>query len=397
MIHSPVFDFFVVGSGGGPDETNLSAYLLKLHGAQWEDGIVALEAGSGQGTLARLLRRDPSVIHSSKARSGPPSRVYSASDIYSFVRCFLVTHAHLDHVNSLVLSAGSLRGPRKRIYGLKQTLQDLELVFSGRIWPNLASWKEEDDAVMLLYSTLSPDGEYKTVFPNISVMAMPLNHGKNTLGQYNSAAFFVRHDLSQREFLFFGDVEPDSLSDKPLTIDIWRVSAPKIPESLSTIFIECSWPSGRKDDLLYGHLTPEHLANELTSLATEVVKYRHTMTQSQVKKRPLRKRQKRNSLTPEDLKNALSGVCVYVIHCKDDMNSNSGLHIRDIIVGQIREIIEKKELGAKVVAAEQGTYILLSQTNISSQMENVWHKIIRYNVLITEREVVRFAVVRFAK
>jgi hypothetical protein len=28
MLNSPVFDLFVVGSGGGPDETNLSAYVL---------------------------------------------------------------------------------------------------------------------------------------------------------------------------------------------------------------------------------------------------------------------------------------------------------------------------------------------------------------------------------
>lgn len=64
----------------------------------------------------------------------------------------MLTHAHLDHINSLVISAGSLSGPRKRVYGLKQTLEDLELVFADRIWPNLASWKEEDDSVKLLYS-----------------------------------------------------------------------------------------------------------------------------------------------------------------------------------------------------------------------------------------------------
>lgn len=68
------------------------------------------------------------------------------------LRCFLLTHAHLDHINSLVVSAGSLRGARKRVYALKQTLEDLELVFSDRVWPNLASWKEDDDAVKLLYS-----------------------------------------------------------------------------------------------------------------------------------------------------------------------------------------------------------------------------------------------------
>lgn len=58
----------------------------------------------------------------------------------------------MDHINSLVVSAGSLRGPRKRVFALKQTLQDLELVFSDRIWPNLASWREDDDQVKLLYS-----------------------------------------------------------------------------------------------------------------------------------------------------------------------------------------------------------------------------------------------------
>lgn len=67
-------------------------------------------------------------------------------------RCFLLTHAHMDHINSLVVSAGSLRGPRKRVFALKQTLQDLELVFSDRLWPNLASWREDDDQVKLLYS-----------------------------------------------------------------------------------------------------------------------------------------------------------------------------------------------------------------------------------------------------
>lgn len=64
----------------------------------------------------------------------------------------MLSHAHLDHINSLVLSAGSFQGSRKRVYGLQETMQDLELVFSGRIWPNLASWKEDDDEVKLLYS-----------------------------------------------------------------------------------------------------------------------------------------------------------------------------------------------------------------------------------------------------
>lgn len=189
----PIFDMVVVGSGGGPDETNLSAYvripplprvdsprgelniacrryLVKSRDTAWKDGILALEAGSGQGALTQLLLRDPRLFNAPEETTSKP---HSASEIYSFVRSvsissiygsvyryvpwearsYLISHAHLDHVNSLVLSAGSLRGPRKRIYAAKQTLQDLESVFSDRIWPNLASWNEDDEDHKLLYTT----------------------------------------------------------------------------------------------------------------------------------------------------------------------------------------------------------------------------------------------------
>jgi len=67
-------------------------------------------------------------------------------------RCILITHAHLDHVNSLIISAGSLNGQRKRIFATEQTLRDLETVFADRIWPNLASWNENDDSFKYLYT-----------------------------------------------------------------------------------------------------------------------------------------------------------------------------------------------------------------------------------------------------
>ncbi|CAA7270178.1 unnamed protein product [Cyclocybe aegerita] len=235
--------------------------------------------------------------------------------------------------------------------------QDLELVFSDRIWPNLASWKEDDDDIKLLYSPLIPDGRYKVVFPDVSVQTIPINHGRNTLGHYSSTAFFIRHEPSLREFLFFGDVEPDAIVDHPRTINVWRIAAPKIPETLSSIFIECSWPSGRKDDLLFGHLTPEHLGNELATLASEVVKHRLAVQQNESRRRPLRKKLKRGSLTTEELKDALLGVCVYIIHCKDDMNGDLSKPIREVIVDQVKKVVDEKGLGAVVLAAEQGMHI----------------------------------------
>jgi hypothetical protein len=130
--HMPAaFDIVVVGAGGGPDETNLSAYvvlfgtldglmsmsthvvealnvvicsyLLKPHDAHWEDGIIAVEAGqpflhpqrlssllnftaptgSGQGALSRLLKQDPLLFCSSDDTA---SKQHTSTEIYSFLR-----------------------------------------------------------------------------------------------------------------------------------------------------------------------------------------------------------------------------------------------------------------------------------------------------------------------
>jgi len=189
---------------------------------------------------------------------------------------------------------------------------------------------------------------------------MPISHGQyDTSGVYDSAAFFVRRDSEGQEFLFFGDVEPDSIAAKPRTISVWRAAAPKIPLTLSTIFIECSWPSSRPDELLFGHLSPVHLAEELTSLATEVVIARKAGASKEARtdSKPSRKKSKSNPLTPESLRGALDGVRVFIVHCKDDNEGAYGQPINHIITEQVKALVEAKDLGAKILAAEQGMHI----------------------------------------
>ena len=193
--------------------------------------------------------------------------------------------------------------------------------------------------------------------PDVSVRTMPINHGKNEHGHYDSAAFFVRHDPSAREFLFFGDVEPDSIAETPQNINIWQAAAPRIPDQLSAIFIECSYPSGRSDAILYGHLTPEHLCNELTALAREVVLHRAIAHLKESRRRPPRKKQKRNSFAAEELTNALAGLKIYIMHCKDDMDGDLDRPAKEVIIGQVRALVEKRGLGAEIHLAEQGTRI----------------------------------------
>ena len=198
---------------------------------------------------------------------------------------------------------------------------------------------------------------------------MPISHGQNDGVPYPCSAYFVRHDASNREFLFFGDVEPDSVSAEAKNLEIWRAAAPKIPKTLSAVFIECSWPSGRADDVLYGHLSPEHLAQELTALALEVVSSRQR-ARSQGNSNGARKKKRRNAESLPSLRGALDGLRVYVIHCKDDIQKAYDEPIHKVIAGQVRELVEAKGLGAEIVAVEQSMHISALLCMLASLMDN---------------------------
>jgi len=204
------------------------------------------------------------------------------------------------------------------------------------------------------------DEDYRTIFPDVSVRAMPVLHGKNdTLGDYESSAFFIRHDPSGQEFLFFGDVSPDSLASKPQTIAVWRAAAPKIPATLSTIFIECSWPAGRPDHLLYGHLSPEHLVDELAVLADEVARVGGGCGGGGGKADealPKRKKRRRHKSADTPLE-PLGGLRIYITHCKDDLEQKYSRPICHVIRDQVEALVRARGLGAEVLSAEQGMTI----------------------------------------
>ena len=220
-------------------------------------------------------------------------------------------------------------------------------------------------------SRLPNDMKYHPIngFSSLSVCMMPLSHGRYSAeATYHSSAFFIKHSEPEqgttREFLFFGDVEPDSVATEPLNRDVWRVAAPMIPDTLDTIFIECSYPSGRPESELFGHLSPEHLTAELRTLATEIVDARKRTRQldssqewnSDEEPVHTRKRQRRES-PAVSLRGSLTGLKVYIIHCKDDLHGAYTQPIHVVIASQVRALVEAEELGAEVIGVEQGMKI----------------------------------------
>ncbi|KDN45746.1 hypothetical protein K437DRAFT_274143 [Tilletiaria anomala UBC 951] len=84
----------------------------------------------------------------------------------------------------------------------------------------------------------------------------------------DSTAFFIKNHRTGKEVLFFGDVEPDSISKYPRNMEVWRHAAAKFVQGvLNTIFLECSFPASHPTKFLYGHLSVNHLFDEMRALA----------------------------------------------------------------------------------------------------------------------------------
>ncbi|KAH8663654.1 cAMP phosphodiesterase class-II [Tricladium varicosporioides] len=87
----------------------------------------------------------------------------------------------------------------------------------------------------------------------------------------DSSVYFIRDVGTGREVMIFGDIEPDSISIEPRNRAVWREAAPRVLSGkIGAILIECSYEDSRPDDLLFGHLKPSHLMDELQVLADEM-------------------------------------------------------------------------------------------------------------------------------
>ncbi|CAE7095031.1 unnamed protein product [Rhizoctonia solani] len=420
------FDLVVVGCGGGHDETNLSAYLLKPRGKQWSDGILGLEAGSGYGALKHLFGTHTHLfapLFKPQASKRPYSAVDKAHMVYTHLRAYLISHAHLDHCASLIISSGSLPGPTRHILGAQSVLDDLERCIwrPGKCWPRIVGWDNSPNTAggILRALRLAPstdtigdrDEEYAPIgagLDDLLVRVVPVSHGCS----YTSSAFFIRHARTRHEFLFFGDVEADPVPPspptspssssptpctRPLLFPIWTHTAHLFTSNrLRTLLIECSYPAGRPESQLFGHLSVEGLRREMNVLAGEVTRLRPVTKPLEVEvediptaakvrtslRRPLKRKPsselphpRTRSLTksPTLVKSPakspapgpLTGLRVIVTHCKEPppgFDLQGAPSIADYIVRQLKYGVGSlgpDETGVEYVAAHQGDEFVL--------------------------------------
>ncbi|KAG5982526.1 hypothetical protein E4U55_001776 [Claviceps digitariae] len=197
----PALQVIILGSGGGPQESNTTAFLVRAVDENWSKGsIVAVDAGVHLSAITRLIEEaypsPPPVKLPFKLGNGPfsglelPYASAGASAAYivrSLVDAYLITHPHLDHISGFVVNTAGWPGTRpKKLAGLPSTIQAFKShIFNNVIWPNLSD--ESNGAGLLTYLRLveggSPalgDGEgkgYTEVCEGLLVKVWSVSHG----------------------------------------------------------------------------------------------------------------------------------------------------------------------------------------------------------------------------
>ena len=191
------------GSGGGPVEDNITAFLVRSTAVGWKKGcLLAVDAGVHLAAISKILERhkaDRSGNDQKQAVTlidGPfeglqiPHSSASANAAHisrTLVDTYLVTHPHLDHISGFVVNTAAMPGSRpKRLAGLPSTIEAFKNhIFNNVIWPNLSD--ENNGAGLVTYMRLveggSPalgDGEgkgYVEVCDGLSVKTWGVSHG----------------------------------------------------------------------------------------------------------------------------------------------------------------------------------------------------------------------------
>ncbi|KAL0932089.1 cAMP phosphodiesterase class-II [Colletotrichum truncatum] len=201
----PALQVIILGAGGGPQESNTTALLVRSVASGWTKGsTIAVDAGVHLSAITRILERtippglgtDIALPHT--LATGPFAGLeltHETTSIYpssiaahitrSLIDTYLITHPHLDHIAGFVVNTAGLTRP-KRLAALPSTIAAFKThIFNNVIWPNLSD--ENNGAGLVTYTRLveggSPaigDGEakgYLEVADRLAVKAWSVSHG----------------------------------------------------------------------------------------------------------------------------------------------------------------------------------------------------------------------------
>jgi len=242
--HKAAFTVVPLGVQGGLDESNLSAYMVAPAG---DENYICLDAGTLYAGIRTAVDKG--------ALTGSVSQI-----LRGHIKGYCISHPHLDHVAGLIINSPD--DTAKTIYGMPPTLKVLEeKYFTWAAWANFADAGEAPALKKYHYAPLEAGQETQLTGTGMQVTAFPLSHGE----PYQSTAFLLKN--GDACLLYLGDTGADTIEHAGRLDKLWQVAAPLIRAGkLRAIFIETSFPNSQPTRLLFGHLTPRLLMDELKRL-----------------------------------------------------------------------------------------------------------------------------------
>jgi cAMP phosphodiesterase len=253
----PSFHIVPLGVKGGSDESDLSSYMVAPEGS---NDYICLDAGTLRYGICRAI--DSGAFRNGAGQgSAAPALVTPEQVLRQYIKAYLISHPHLDHVAGLVLNAPD--DSTKNIYGLPFCLDVLrDNYFTWKSWANFADQGEKPFLNKYHYVALSPGAETPVERTAFSVRAFPLSHSAPN----QSTAFLVRD--GDACLLYLGDTGADSIEGSDDLHRLWQEIGLLVRNGrLKALFIEVSFPDEQPDKLLFGHLTPRLLMQEMRELA----------------------------------------------------------------------------------------------------------------------------------
>ena len=238
------FKVIPLGVKGGLDESNLSSYLV---GTKDSENYISLDAGTIRSGIQKAI--ELGSIHNS------PNHFLRHN-----IAAYLISHAHTDHVAGLIINSPA--DSIKNIYALPSVIEVLKThYFTPSSWANFADAGEKPILNKYHYKTLGIQDFDTIQNTNFKVKTFSLSHGKD----YESSAFLVENKGNY--ILYLGDTGADRIENSDKLNILWKDIAHLIDNNaLKAIFIEVSFPNSQSDTQLYGHLKPQLLLEELSTL-----------------------------------------------------------------------------------------------------------------------------------
>jgi cAMP phosphodiesterase len=244
LAQKKVFEVVPLGVKGGIDETNLSAYLLAPKNT---NAFICLDAGTINAGIEKAIANNEFQVTSDEV-------------LRKYIKGYLISHAHLDHVSGLIINSPA--DSSKTVYATKKCMEMMKNhYFNGETWANFGDEGVGFQIKKYHFQTLPLGEEIKLTNTAMTVKSYPLSH----VNPFESTAFLIKSE--NNAVLYLGDTGPDAIEKSNDLQILWQAITPLVKEKqLRGIFIEVSFPNEQPDNALYGHLTPNHLMKELAKL-----------------------------------------------------------------------------------------------------------------------------------